>query len=104
MKKYEFTQNTATIIYTIEENYDKKNPLYLENLTYDLPFNLEEVDSLEIKVVIPKKMSAHIIDDLHFSSTNSSTIELILHESSQATYQLFVANHQLCQMCCYSTL
>lgn len=66
---------------------------------YDLPFDPDEYKTLALQIIFPKDLSAYIIDDLHFVHTRMSKIELTLEESSQVTYRLFVANHQLCETC-----
>ena len=106
MINYEFTDKAATIFFTVEEPSTKQDPFFLQNIMYDppsprllgagLPFDL-----LTIQITIPRGMQAFIIDDLHFEETGALTnkIELILEESSQLHYQLFVANHHLCEAC-----
>lgn len=87
------------IAYTILENTTANDPLYLQNLTYDQPYDLATVDEFTLEITIPTGMSAYIIDDLHFRTTKTNHIKITLHESSQVTYKLFVANHQLCETC-----
>ncbi|MBU1007890.1 SufD family Fe-S cluster assembly protein [Candidatus Dependentiae bacterium] len=89
--------NTNTITYTILEPSTKADPFYLQNLMYDRPIQI--TDPLTITIIIPKNCSVFIIDDLHLSGATQNTIEFILEESSQLTYQFFVANHQLCERC-----
>lgn len=87
------------ITYTLKENFSKNDPLYLQNITYDLNHDLSQEKHVEIKIIIPDNISAHIIDDLKFSKTLTNKIEIILGESSTLTYQFFVANHHLCDLC-----
>lgn len=99
MKDYKVINNTAIITYSIEESTTKQDPFYLQNLMYDLPFDSTMLDSLIIHLIIPTHMKTFIIDDLHFVHTKSNSIEFVMQEASQLIYQLFVANHQLCNLC-----
>lgn len=105
MKRYDINKNTALITYEIEENSSKKDPFYLQNLMYDLPFKMSSsksighIESLKIRVIVPEKFHAYIIDDLHFSETKINKVEFALKKSSQLHYTLFVANHDLCSLC-----
>ena len=87
------------ISYTMQEKTSKRDPFYLQNLMYDRPIDMTEVENVTIKITIPKDFSAYIIDDLHFDRAVNNTIELYLEEQSTLTYQFFVANHQLCNLC-----
>lgn len=88
-----------TITYTVLENHPKTDPLYLQHLLLDLPFNLNKTDVLEITVTIPTGKKVFIIDDLYFEHTAKNKIDFVLEERSQLEYQLFVANHHLCAQC-----
>lgn len=89
----------AKITYTMLESTNKKNPFYLQNLMYDLPFDLDNISTLTIQIIVPQKQQAYIIDDLHFVSTITNNIELVIHESSNMNYRLFIANHHFCEGC-----
>lgn len=99
MKNYELEENKARITYTVEEPSTKADPFFLQNLMYDLPFELDSIDELTIDITIPKDISTYIIDDIHFDISVNNSINLTLHENSVVTYQFFVANHQLCDLC-----
>jgi hypothetical protein len=81
------------------EETSKRDPFYLQNLMYDRPIDISAVESVTIKITIPKNFSAYIIDDLHFAGTNNNSIEFFIEEESILTYQFFVANHKLCDLC-----
>lgn len=85
------------ISYTMLEETSKHDPFYLQNLMYDRPDI--EATPVTLKITIPKNFSAYIIDDLHFVDTNNNTVELLLEENATVTYQFFVANHELCDLC-----
>lgn len=96
---FKIEKNQATIFYTIRERTTKEDPFYLQNLMYDLPFDLEALDSVSIEISVPKKLSVHIVDDLHFVNKINNTISVSLEENSMLAYQFFVANHELCNAC-----
>ena len=93
------------ITYTVVEPSTKQDPFFLQNLRhslapmYDRPFEPTENTDLTIRITIPENLSVFIIDDLHFINTASNTIEFTLGAGSQLIYQLFVANHELCDQC-----
>jgi len=89
----------SLIKYTFIENSTKNDPFYLQNLTYDLPFETSHLKTLKIEIRVPKNFSVYIIDDLNFVNTKNNEINFILEESSTLYYQLFIANHNLCSMC-----
>lgn len=89
------------ISYTMLEETSKKDPFYLQHLMYDRPVDITKIETLTLKITIPHNFSVYIIDDLHFESAVNNSIELHLEENSNVTYQLFVANHELCNLCEY---
>jgi hypothetical protein len=99
MRDFLLIDGNATILYTVDEKSTKRNPLYLQDLLIDLPFDQTALSTLTLRITVPHGRTAYIIDDLHFVSPSSNTIELILQESSLVQYTLFVANHALCAMC-----
>jgi Fe-S cluster assembly scaffold protein SufB len=99
MKKIDIENKTAIISYTIEENTTKSNPFYLQNLMYDLPFDVDFIESMVIKITVPKNMPAYVIDDLHFSKTTKNKVEFFVKKDSTLTYKMFVANHEMCNLC-----
>jgi len=90
----------SKIKHTILEQYSQENRFHLKDLTYDLPFDLESTANLEIEITVPKNHTVYLIDDLKFSKTTlCNTIKINLHENSSMFYLLYVANHQLCNLC-----
>lgn len=81
------------------EDSSKDDPFFLENLMYDLEFDIKKITELTIDLTIPKNLSVFIIDDLHFEHPITNTVNITLEENSIATYQFFVANHELCNLC-----
>ena len=91
--------NKLIIIYTAEESTTKDDPFYLQNLMYDLPFDITKQDIINIRIIIPQELKAYIVDDLHVMQLTNNNLEFELKEKSQLTYQLFISNHHYCDSC-----
>lgn len=94
-------KDSTTITYTTTENSSSSDPFYLQNLLYDLPFDLTKTEELTIEIIIPPQTEAYVIDDLELTGEGIKTnkIKFNLKERSTLSYQLFIANHEHCNLC-----
>ncbi|GAG94615.1 unnamed protein product [marine sediment metagenome] len=99
MIDYKIDGKSVLIKYSVEESFTNEDPLFLQSLFFDLPFDLNSYDFISINIDIAENIFVYVIDDLHFSHTKNNKIEFKLRESSQLFYRLFVANHRMCDVC-----
>ena len=99
MIDYKIDGKSVLITYSVEESFTNEDPLFLQSLFYDLPFDLDAYDFISINIDISENIFVYVIDDLHFVHTKNNKIEFSLNSSSQLFYRLFVANHRMCDVC-----
>ena len=99
MIDYKINGKSVLIKYSVQESFTSEDPLFLQSLFFDLPFDFNDYDFISIDIEIVENIFVYVIDDLHFANTKNNKIKFSLKESSQLFYRLFVANHRMCDVC-----